>query len=204
MSASHGQILSNTDKRTNAIRLYNAGAGRDKEYIQNKLSVSSRMVNKYLSDIDKQIKEARKAKIMQMYLACHTEVEIAEAVGLERPRVNEILALLPVLEPGSKTGRSANFEEEGFKPPIYNVWTFSKKSNEVSHFGNSEQLDVGHRSVHAHVGLKRTVRTPKKKGKPVKTRPFCFYSRLRLSRAPVLLPVPRPPRAVSRRRPASS
>ncbi len=53
--------------------------------------------------------------------------EIAEAVGLERPRVHEILALLLVLEPGSKTNRSANFEEEGFKPPIYNVWTFSKK-----------------------------------------------------------------------------
>jgi hypothetical protein len=36
------------------------------------------------------------------------------------------------------------------------------------------QLDVGHRSVHAHVGLKRTVRTPKKKGQAREDSPLLF------------------------------
>ena len=32
--------------------------------------------------------------------------------------------------------------DRDYSPPIYNVWSFAKKSNEVSHFGNSEQRIV--------------------------------------------------------------
>ncbi len=35
-----------------------------------------------------------------------------------------------------------NFQEDEFQTPIYNVWAFGKKTNEVSHFGNSEQRIV--------------------------------------------------------------
>jgi hypothetical protein len=36
----------------------------------------------------------------------------------------------------------AKFAETDFAPPLYNVWTFAKKSNGVGHFGNSEQQIV--------------------------------------------------------------
>lgn len=34
------------------------------------------------------------------------------------------------------------FNDTDFTPPLYNIWTFAKKSNAVSHFGNSEQRIV--------------------------------------------------------------
>jgi hypothetical protein len=33
----------------------------------------------------------------------------------------------------------AVFADEGWSPPLYNIWTFAKKTNVVDHFGNSEQ-----------------------------------------------------------------
>jgi len=40
----------------------------------------------------------------------------------------------------SKSEQSlANFNDSDFTPPLYNLWTFAKKTNNVSHFGNSEQ-----------------------------------------------------------------
>jgi hypothetical protein len=41
-----------------------------------------------------------------------------------------------------KKGTKVSFSEESFTPPLYNVWSFSKKTNEVEHFGNSEQRIV--------------------------------------------------------------
>mgnify|MGYP001226822532 CR=1 FL=1 len=38
--------------------------------------------------------------------------------------------------------READFSDAEFSPPLYNIWTFSRKSNSVSHFGNSEQRIV--------------------------------------------------------------
>jgi hypothetical protein len=32
-----------------------------------------------------------------------------------------------------------NFQDEEFQTPIYNVWAFGKKTNEVSHFGNGSE-----------------------------------------------------------------
>jgi hypothetical protein len=142
LNASHGQILIESDKKNCAIRLYKDGAGRDKDYIQRKLSVSLRMVNKYLTAIDDEIRKNRKDKIMKMYLACHTEAEIATEVGKDQSTVNRELKVLCNLEPGSKLHNTANFYDEDFQLPVYNVWAFAKKSNEVVHFGNSEQRIV--------------------------------------------------------------
>ena len=33
----------------------------------------------------------------------------------------------------------ALFNDPEFQLPIYNIWNFSKLTNEISHFGNSEQ-----------------------------------------------------------------
>ena len=90
----------------------------------------------YLTDVDKQIREERKEKIFAMFMACHTQQEIADAVNVSRTTIEETVTEFPNLEKASKN--LASFSDPDFETPIYNVWVFAKKTNEVSHFGNSE------------------------------------------------------------------
>ena len=142
-NASHGHQLANEDKKKMAIRLYAAGTGMDKEEIRQTLSVTARMVNKYLSDIDKQLREERKEKIFNMWMACYSQEEIADECGVSRESVKIEIETIGKNGTDSKITKSLVFSKDAeFKPPIYNIWTFSKKTNEVSHFGNSEQRIV--------------------------------------------------------------
>jgi DNA modification methylase len=134
-----GWQLTEADKKNAAIRLYNVGEGLEKEEVAKTLSVSLRMVNSYLTDIDKQIREARKKKIFEMWLACHTQAEIAAAVELSQKEISkkeEELYLLETLPKGIKL--TATYQDE-FEPPLYNVWAFGKSSNELKHPGQSEK-----------------------------------------------------------------
>lgn len=137
-NSNHGLQLSEDDKKSDARRLYNSGTGWSKEDIADILSVSKRTVNNYLQDVDKQLREERKQKIFDLYLACYSQQEIAEIVGLSETdkslRVSGKMEDLP-----NNQKLLANFQEDYFKPPIYSVWSYAKKSNEVTHFGNSEQ-----------------------------------------------------------------
>ena len=135
-NAKFGMQLSNNDKKRVAIRLYNAGTGLSKEDIMRILSISKSTLASYLTDIDKQLREERKEKIFTMYMACHTQQEIADSVGLPQRTVADSLADLPNLDKSLKI--SADFSDPDFETPLYNVWAFAKKSNEVSHFGNTE------------------------------------------------------------------
>jgi len=74
-----------------AIRLYNAGAGKSKEDIIKILSIPLKTVNRYLTDIDKQIKEARKQQVFEMFLACNTQEEIADVTNTPRQTITEEL-----------------------------------------------------------------------------------------------------------------
>jgi len=102
--------------------------------------VTPRSVNNYLGDVEKDLREKRKEKIREMYLACFTSSEIAVATGMSQQRVDE---LLPEMESFPNPVKVAtSFQDADFQTPLYNVWTFGKKTNEVSHFGNSEQRIV--------------------------------------------------------------
>ncbi len=51
------------------------------------------------------------------------------------------------IESFSKNGTTSDFTKTldgggDYKPPLYNVWKFAKKTNSTSHFGNSEQRIV--------------------------------------------------------------
>lgn len=136
-NAKHGLQLSNTDKKKMAIRLYASGTGIGKDEICRILSISERTLANHLSDIDKQLREDRKAKIFDMYLAGYTNQEIADATGVtSRTIENETAEIYANLQKFPKN--LAEFADTDFDPPIYNIWSFAKKTNEVSHFGNSE------------------------------------------------------------------
>jgi len=139
-NSKHGLQLAEQDKRKMAIRLYAAGTGMDKQAIAQTLSVSLRSVTGYLSDVEKQMREERKERIFNMWMACATQEEIAEAVGVHKDTVSaemEVCRNLETLPNSDKV--TAMHQDADFAPPIYNVWTFAKKTNSVTHFGNSEQ-----------------------------------------------------------------
>ena len=71
-----------------------------------------------------------------MYLKAYTAEEIGEAVGLSKDGAEKEVSRL--LEDLLKVGK-VTFSEEDFTPPIYNVWTFAKKTNATSHFGNQSR-----------------------------------------------------------------
>lgn len=81
------------------------------------------MVNSYLSDVDKDLREKRKQQIFDMYLAAYTQEEIAEAVGLSQMEVSrEIEELSNNLEVLPKSLKlHAFFNDPEFETPICNV-----------------------------------------------------------------------------------
>lgn len=76
-------------------------------------------------------KEERDSTIWAMHLRCHTQQEIADAVGISRVSVAEILQ---ELSESSQQEDSDIFRD--FEPQLYSVWNFPKATNEVRHFGN--------------------------------------------------------------------
>lgn len=74
-------------------------------------------------------------------MSCYTQEEIAEATGVSIQPVKDTLSDFSEGVPKNLKVQSL-FNDTDFTPPLYNIWTFAKKSNAVSHFGNSEQRIV--------------------------------------------------------------
>lgn len=142
-NAAHGWQMAETDKRSAAIRLYGSGTGLSKAEIAATLSVTERTVTGYLNDIDKRLREERKQRIFDLWLACYTQQEIAEAVGTSRESIDDEIQTFGNFGNASVSTKSLEFgRDNDWQPPIYNVWAWSKKTNAVEHFGNSEQRIV--------------------------------------------------------------
>lgn len=62
---------------------------------------------------------ARNKRIFDLWLACHTQEEIAETVGCAKTQVNEVCSELANLPEGNKPAASHLTD---FDPPLYNVW----------------------------------------------------------------------------------
>ena len=92
----------------------------------------------WLSRIDKDNKEARDKRIFAMWLACHTQQEIADAVGCSQPEVKEVLSKMATLPNLIKPDQSAAEHATDFEVPIYNIWKQQTKTTGSIHFGNSE------------------------------------------------------------------
>ena len=81
--------MDDRSKRKMAILFYASGTGDNKEEIAKTLERVVRTVNTYLTDVDKQLREERKERIFEMWLACHTQEEIAAAVGVTERRQSQ-------------------------------------------------------------------------------------------------------------------
>lgn len=127
-----GKALSNDDRQSSAKKLYALGDVKQKD-IAVSLGVSPSTVSEWLSRTIKEEKEKKKAKAYDMWLACATQEEIAEAVSVPQQTAAD---WAKGFTENSAAEESVKWRD--FDPPIYNTWIQQTKSNAVSHFGNSE------------------------------------------------------------------
>ncbi len=95
------------------------------------------------------------ASLFDNWMACQDEQAIATANNVSIHRVKITVANTKAMAGSLSTFTELAKDKDGnnitdgegdvvagFDIPIYNIWTFAKKTNEVTHFGNSEQRIV--------------------------------------------------------------
>lgn len=138
LNSTHGAQLSIEDKQHCVIKLYSQH-GFTIEKIAKLASVRKKTALEWTKGIRADEERRLNETIFNMWLSCHTQDEIAKSISLDQSTVKRKVEELCAKFPGTKSIKLSNFEDDNFSQPLYNVWAFGKKSNEVSHFGNSEQ-----------------------------------------------------------------
>ncbi len=85
-----------------------------------------------LSRIDKDSKEARNKRIFGLWMACHTQEEIAEREGVKQQAIDQILQKMAGLPNLVKSDQSKAEFADDFEIPIYNVWKFNSTVLDLS------------------------------------------------------------------------
>lgn len=141
-NANHGYQLMVKDKQAMARQIYNAASDDDRPDLKKELpgifSVTARTMQTWLSRIDKDIEAAKKAKAFDLWLACHTQEEIAGVVNVDRSTISTWIRNFVKIGNLSEIHKTAALFGD-FEQQLYNVWKRQLKTNEVSHPGNSEQ-----------------------------------------------------------------
>lgn len=127
-NALHGIQLSSDEKENICNRLYKTVPD---EQIWKMLSISEKTFRTYTRTKRENEEKRIKQQIYDLWLACHTQEEIAETVGIAQKTVSN------KIDDFSKNGNIADFtNSSNFSPELYSVWNFGKATNEVHHFGN--------------------------------------------------------------------
>jgi len=140
LNSDHGWQLTEADKIDTAKSLY--AYGYTFETIAASLSVGKAKVSEWLSKTVRDNREKRDRKIFDLWLACHTQEEIAETTETPIGTVKRLLGdgednlVQRVLE--NQTNQIAASHATDFDPPLYTVWTKAAKTPGPSHFGNTE------------------------------------------------------------------
>lgn len=137
LNSTHGYQLSPEDKRRCAIDLYTKYHTATED-IAAVLSVRKQTVLEWTKAAREEKERRENEAIFEDYLACYTQDEIARRTGIPQQTIGDRLKVLPEKFPGTESVKLSVFAEDDWKPPVYNVWTFAAKTNEVSHFGNTE------------------------------------------------------------------
>jgi len=117
----HGYQLNPEDKRELARRLWGEiddSNTNKKTEIGELLAVSGKCIERWTKDIREKENEERDGRILDLWLSCWTEEEIAEETGITRQAVNNIIAKMRQM--------SENCHDPPESLRIYDVWQFSK------------------------------------------------------------------------------
>lgn len=137
-NAAHGLQLSNAEKKSFVLRIYSGYGNSEKAELAELFKVSERTINNWTSRRDKDLKAERNKRIFDLWLQCWTLEEIADETGVTIKTVDNTVKEFVISENFQKLQILANYQDEGWTPPLYNIWKQQIKSNSVSHFGNSE------------------------------------------------------------------
>jgi hypothetical protein len=141
LNSSHGYQLEKKDKEKTAKALY--AFGIPQETIAKSLSVKTKNVNEWLKDVLKAKKDAENEIIFNMYLSCYTLDDIANKINIDKSTVSRRIDECCKNFLGNKSNKDlVNYEEQDWKIPVYNIWSYGKKTNDVGIFGNTEQRIV--------------------------------------------------------------
>ena len=77
----------------------------------------------------------RDRRIFELWMACWTQAEIAEAVGCPRETVRDLLSGFGEIGKLSESAKAAASHATDFKPPLYNTWKQQERTPGVEHFG---------------------------------------------------------------------
>jgi hypothetical protein len=145
LNSDHGWQATDADKADTAKRLF--GYGKSYDEICAAVSVGKVKVSAWLKDLARVKKDERDRAIFDLWMQCATQEEIAAKTGTPEGTVKRLLSdgedslVRKVLQ--NRTNQTlSSFLDEEWQPPLYNIWSFAKKTNDVSHFGNSEQRIV--------------------------------------------------------------
>lgn len=132
-NSTHGQQLTQDEKRRYAARWFDV---LDPDKICAALSISRRTFSAWTQDKQKQREEEIRDRILSMHLRCHTQQQIADAVGVSQQAVTLQIAEFTKNGKFADSGIFGDFEGDGSARQIYTIWSFAKATNEVRHFGN--------------------------------------------------------------------
>ena len=144
-NATHGVQLANKDKsryarqRIEGISLSDMPAVL--EEIAKIVSVPVGTVRNWTQERREELKKDRDGQIADLWLACHAQREIAEQMELDQSVISEmnLMDFTKFRKIHQIEEAQHNYDTDpDFKPPIYNVWTKGKASNDVRHPGQSE------------------------------------------------------------------
>lgn len=140
LNSNHGWQLTEEDKEATAKTFFAYGMTYDE--IASVLSVGKVKVSKWLARTIKERKDRRNKKIFEMWLSCHTQEEIADAVEEPLGTVKRLTSngedslVQKVLQ--NQTNQAAANHLVDFTSPVYNIWRQQEKTPGPNHFGNSE------------------------------------------------------------------
>jgi hypothetical protein len=160
-NALHGDQLSQDDKRRDAQKIYENTPidqqGQKRIELAAMLSVTEMTIRNWTAQIDQDNRDRRNAEIQSQWLAFETESKIAQSVGMTQQGIGKVVQQIKKFEivvngedfdhlddekqrlaEIQQTNRAFAEHASDFSPPLYNIWSQAKKTNEVSHFGNSE------------------------------------------------------------------
>jgi hypothetical protein len=132
-NSTHGQQLSQDEKKVYALKWWGVSAD---DKIKNILSVSDRTLSGWTKFKRDEQDAQLKKQIYDLWMQCEDQSNISELTGIPRRTVTDIIAKFGENGKLTESAKFRDFEQENSALRIYDIWNFSKATNEVRHFGN--------------------------------------------------------------------
>lgn len=133
-NTTHGRQLSMTEKKELSEKLYKKDFAL--EDIKDVLSVSKTAVYSWLQKEINEKKSEEDAKMLDFYLECYSQEEIAVSMGIPRQTISRRLKeTIAQTSANGKMGMPSNLQ-------YYNVWKFQSLSNEQMRYPGNQPLEL--------------------------------------------------------------